>query len=233
LESLGACALDEVKLDEARACFDEGLRVAGEDDLLGARMLLGLANHELQHDRNEEARRLLHDALPRAERGGDRILLGRIANNLGIALFNEGSYADAIGEFRRALEVRRGLGYRHGEVINLHNIGDALLRLGDIARAYASFEQSHDLARSCGWDRAVAMNEVFLLFLRGIRGEEVGAELDRASSACAKLGDRETAITGRWFHARLRSDREGVRAALADADTAGLRGLSRDISATM
>lgn len=232
LESLGALALDEVRLDEARSCFDEGLRVAGNDDLLAARMLLGLANHELQHDHNEEARRILHEALPRAERGGDRILLGRIANNLGIAVFNEGHFHEAITEFRRALEVRRGLGYRHGEVINLHNIGDAMLRLGDIARAYASFEQSHDLARSCGWDRAVVMNEVYLLYLRGLRGEEVSAELSRASAACLKLGDKETALIGRWFGARLLGDRDAIRAVQADADAAGLRGLSREIAAS-
>lgn len=231
LESLGACAVDEVKLDEARAYFDEGLQVAEGDDLLAGRMLLGLANHELQHDRNDDARRYLLEALPLAERGGDRILLGRIINNVGIALFNEGRHAEALAEFRRALEVRRGLGYRHGEVINLHNIGDALMRLGDVPRAYASFEQSHDLARACGWDRAVAMNEVFLLFLRGLRGEDVIADLERAGATCARLGDRETALTGRWFVARLRNDHASIEAVLADAKNAGLRGLSRDIAA--
>jgi class 3 adenylate cyclase/tetratricopeptide (TPR) repeat protein len=239
LEGLGTLALDEGRIEEARACFEEGLRVAGEDRGLAARMLLGLANHALRRDDNAGALASLREAMPFAEAAADRILLGRIVNNVGIVHFNEGRYPEALDEFRRALQVRQGLGYRFGEVVNLHNIGDAWLKIGDLPRAYASFEQSRDLARDCGWEKGVVMNEVFLSYLRGLRGEAVTEELERACAAATRLADRETAIMGRWFLARLFAARRDpaadrlVRAVEAEAREAGLAGLARQISAEM
>jgi tetratricopeptide (TPR) repeat protein len=200
-------------------------------------MLLGLANHALRRDDNAAALGMLREAMPLAEIAGDRILLGRIVNNVGIVHFNEGRYAEALEEFKRALQVRQGLGYRFGEVVNLHNVGDTWLRLGDAARAYASFEQSRDLARECGWERGMVMNDVFLSYLRGLRGEPVGEAIERAAGQAERLGDRETAITGRWFLARLFAARQDpaaerlLRAAEAEAKEAGLAGLARQIAA--
>jgi tetratricopeptide (TPR) repeat protein len=227
LEALGAAALDEGRHDEARQLYEEGLHVAGDDRGLAARMLLGLANHALQRDDNASARQLLAEARPLAEGAQDRILLGRIVNNLGIANLNEGRHQEALADFRRALELRRGLGYRHGEAINLHNIGDAWLRLRDPGRAWASFEQSRDVAREAGWERGVAMNDVYLGYLRGLRGEDVGLALQRAAATAQRLGDREIAITGQYFLARLASDTGGIAAARAAALEAGFDGLAR------
>jgi tetratricopeptide (TPR) repeat protein len=112
-----------------------------------------------------------------------RILLGRILNNIGIAHLNEGRNNEALDEFRRALSVRQGLGYRVGEVVNLHNMGDTWLRIGDVARAYASFEQSRELARDCGWERGTVMNDVFLAYLRFA-----------PSPGSVKLGDHGTVV---------------------------------------
>jgi hypothetical protein len=80
------------------------------------------------------------------------------------------------------------------------------------------------------------MNDVFLAYLRGIRGEEVGDELERAVKAATRLGDREMAIQGRWFLARLSQQRHDpagdrlLRAAEAEARAAGLQGLARQIA---
>ena len=237
LESLGALALDEGRVDEGRAAYEEGLRVAGEDRALAARMLLGLASHALRRDDNAGAMDLLRQAQPLAEGAVDRILLGRILNNIGIAHLNEGRNNEALDEFRRALSVRQGLGYRVGEVVNLHNMGDAWLRIGDVARAYASFEQSRELARDCGWERGTVMNDVFLAYLRGVRGDDVGAELEHAGTAAGRLGDRETAVQARWLLAKLLlAKREPgadrlVRAVETEAREAGLAALSREIGA--
>lgn len=237
LEALGGMALDEARIDDARAAYDEGLRVAGEDRALAARMLLGLASHALRRDDNAAAAALLREALPHAESAGDRILLGRILNNFGVASLNEGRLSDALEEFRRALQVRQGLGYRVGEVVNLHNMGDTWRRLGDAARAYASFEQSRELARECGWERGQVMNDVFLAYLRGVRGEDATAALERAGAAAGRLGDKEMAVTARWLLARLArthgdpsADRL-ARAAEADAREAGLAALLREMGA--
>ncbi len=236
LEALGALSLEEGRAEEGRCHYEEGLRVAGEDRGLAARMLLGLATHQLRRDDNQGALELLRQALPYAEIAGDRILLGRIVNNIGIAHFNEGRYHDALEEFRRALQVRQGLGYRFGEVVNLHNIGDALVRIGDLARAYASFEQSRELARECGWERGMVMNDVFLAYLRGVRGEEAAEGLEKAGAWASRLGDREMAVQARWLLARLLVTQKDpaadrlLRIVEVEAREAGLVGILKEMA---
>lgn len=227
LEVLGALELDAGEVEEARRIYEKGLAAAGERGDLAARMLLGLANHAARRGDNDAARELLERALPHADRSGDRVLLGRVINNIGIALLDSGRPAEALLEFRRALEIRRGLGYRPGEVVNLHNIGDALLRLGDHARAWASFEQSRDLSRECAWDRGVVMNEVFLHYLRGVRGESVAADLAAVGAEAARLGEAESALTARWFTARLAGDVPAARAVAEQAAADGFPNLAR------
>ena len=145
-------------------------------------------------------------------------------------------YHDALEEFRRALQVRQGLGYRFGEVVNLHNIGDAWVRIGDIARAYASFEQSRELARESGWERGMVMNDVFLAYLRGLRGEDVTDALEKAGAAAARLGDREMTVQARWLLARLLQDRRDpnadrmLRAVESEAREAGLVGILKEMA---
>jgi tetratricopeptide (TPR) repeat protein len=231
LEALGALVLDEGEVEQARAIFQRGLAAAGENRALAARMMLGLANHALRSGDPSTAVRLLQEALPSAEAAGDRVLVGRIVNNIGIALIDDGKVAEALTEFRRALELRRGLGYRTGEVINLHNIGDALLRLGDHAHAWAAFEQSRELARECAWDRGVVLNDVFLVYLRGVRGEAVEVELTRAEALADKLGEPEAAFTARWFRARLVNDSARILQIAEEARAAGFATLARQIEA--
>jgi serine/threonine protein kinase/predicted ATPase len=230
LEALGASALDEGSPDEARMHFEEGLKAAGQDHALVARMQLGLASRARATGDLEASLGLLQDALQRAEAVGDRIVTGRIVNNIGIARFDQGAYPEALAEFRRALEIRRGLGYRIGEVVNLHNIADTWLRMGDLAHAYASFEQSRDVAKDAGWDRGVAMNEVYLLYVRGLRGDAVGPELEAAGGRADSLGDRESAITARAFAARLGKDGAALAAAAAEARAAGFDRLANEIA---
>lgn len=232
LEVLGQLSLDEGEVDEARAFYEQGLTAAGDRGDLAARMLLGLANHAARNGEHEAGRELLERALPHAERSGDRVLLGRVINNIGIAWLDAGHPAEALAEFRRALELRRGLGYRPGEVINLHNIGDTLLRMGDLGRAWAAFEQSRELAKECAWDRGVVMNDVFLHYLRGVRGEEVLPLLEADAALANKLGEREMAYTARWCLLRLKGDTAGALDLAAECATAGFPTLARQIRET-
>ena len=238
-DALGAHAQEEGRIDDATAIYAEGLRVAGDDGALAARMQLGLANLALRRDDPDAALALLDEALPRATVAGDRILAGRIVNNRGLVLMARSRPAEALVEFQRALELREGLGYRFGELINLHNIGDAWLRCGNLAHAWAAFERSRELARESGHERGVVMNDVFLLYLRGLRGETVVPDLEKASAAARRLGDPETALTARLFALRLMM-REGTAAvgALLDslqeeARALGLVGLLREMNEEM
>jgi len=235
LEALGTHALDDGRHDDAAAIYAEGLALAGDSPGLLARMQLGLANHALRRDDLDGALSLLGEALPGAEAAGDRILLGRILNNLGLVHFSRGRYDLALADFRRALEARQGLGYRQGEVVNMHNIGDAHLRLGNLGHAWAAFEKSRETAAECGYERGVVMNDVFLLYLRGLRGEEVAAELDRAGAKAGRLGEAEIALTARWLQARLYARAGDPRAeeltaqVAADALQAGLVSFAREM----
>lgn len=237
LESLGAQALDENRHAEAAELFAEGMRLAGDQPGLAARIQLGLANHALRRDDLDTAVALLEEALPRAHAAGDRILAGRILNNLGLVHFSRGRYDLALHEFRRSLAAREGLGYRVGEVVNLHNIGDAHLRLGNVAHAWASFEKSREIAVECGYERGVVMNDVFLAYLRGLRGEDVATALEKAGQKARRLGDQEIALTARWFLARLLArsgDGRGdalLEAVATEAVASGLVSFAREIQA--
>jgi tetratricopeptide (TPR) repeat protein len=218
-------------VDEARLLFARGLEAAGERGDLAARMTLGLANHSLRRGEPARALDLLREALPHAERAGDRVLTGRIVNNIGIALLDAGRPEAALAEFRRALELRRGLGYRTGEVINLHNIGDTYLRMGEVARAFASFEQSRELAKECAWERGVVMNEPYLAYLRGLGGEDVIPELAATANAAVRIGELDSALTARWFSAKLRQQPSEIRVVHAEAVAAGFANLAALIAA--
>lgn len=226
-EELGALALEENRIDRAQAAWEEGRALAGDDAELVARMLLATSRHALRRDDHAHAELLLREALANAERAGDRVLLGRIVNNLGVVHVFAGRFEEAIAEFRRALDARSGLGYRHGEVVNHHNIGDASFRLGDLARAWSSFEQSRELARACDWERGVAMNDVYLAYLRGLRGETVQDDLADAGARASRSGDRESALLAEAFAAALEGAERRLALALEEARRAGLSDLLR------
>ncbi len=235
LEALGGLALEEGRVSEAHERYAEGLIAAGADPALAARIYVGQAAEALRLDDMDTAESVLRVALPLAEAGGDRILQGRVLNNLGLSAFQRSNFADALVWFRRALDVRAGLGYRQGEVVNLHNIGDAWMRLGDEGRAYAAFEESREVAKCSGLTRFVVMNDVYLCYLRALRAEPgAEVELGRASAGCKQFGDTDTALMGRLFLARLAGRRgedvSGTIAAVAEeARRLGLRGLGREI----
>ncbi|HND32081.1 MAG TPA: hypothetical protein PLA94_18885, partial [Myxococcota bacterium] len=143
--------------------------------------------------------------------------------------YQEQRYLEALEQFGKALELRQGLGYRWGEVVNHHNIGDAWLATGNHANAYAAFEQSRDLAKEVAWERGVVMNEVFLWYLRGLRGEPVLPELDRLNGLAKRLGDRETAIVASFLSADIKQSRDLLQLAQNEAEQAGFAALASRI----
>ncbi|MCB9793249.1 MAG: protein kinase [Alphaproteobacteria bacterium] len=241
LESLGSLACDRGEYASAEASLTEALELAGDDDHLAAIANLGLGTRFWRSGDAERALERLEFARAHAEAANDPILLGRVVNNLGIVHHAGGRFDRALAYFREALELRRGTGYRPGVVINLHNIGDALLRLGERGRAYAAFQRSRDAALEVGLSRGVAMNEIYLGYLDGVRGDARGLEMLRGAIAAAeKLGDVETALTGRWLEGRvlraLGQDEEAeacLYGALERARGIGAEWIARDIEADL
>ncbi len=75
----------------------------------------------------------------------------------------------------RAIEYARGLGLSYEVAVNLHNLGDFLIRLSDFPRAYGAIRQSVALCDECAFDRLGSQNRMFLAFLDGVAGDP-GAE---------------------------------------------------------
>jgi predicted ATPase len=200
------------RADEATACFQLALELAGSDERLGAAALLGLASRQRRDAELESSQALLEEAMDKAERVDDPILLARIVNTLGTVHYHAGKFDDAIAAFRRSLVSRERIGHRPGMVVNLHNIGDAHLRQGRFDQAWTALSRSQEMAVEIGWEKGEMMNAGFLAFLEGLRAIDTGraeeaegclGAIDRAAAKAAELGDLEMQVTTCWLKGRL------------------------------
>ena len=116
-------------------------------------------------------------------------------------------------------------GYNGEVFINLHNIGDVLLRQGEMERAYQYFDESLELARALGWLGGQAMNQVYLGFLQEWWGEEGGTlVLEEAIEDAKTSGVSDAVAQGKVFLARLaerRGDQELCDSLLVEAEALG------------
>jgi eukaryotic-like serine/threonine-protein kinase len=222
--------------ERAEELLRDAAELAGDDEGLVARSKLGLANRYLRDDRPQVAWQLLMQARDSARDSGDRILLGRVLNNLGIARYTLDDHEGALEWFRKALEVRRGSGYSQGLVINLHNIGDSHLRLGEHGKAHAAFSEALERAREVGLERSVVLNQACLEYLAGLQGDEqAAARMDACEASARKLGDTQAALSVRLMQGRLlvrSGDERGgqmLREALDEAVSVGHAWLARDL----
>ena len=152
-----------------------------------------------------------------------------------------GRYDEALKHYRDALQIREGIGYRIGAVINLHNIGDVHFKLGDSARAWASFKKSMDLAASSGFDQGVVLNEAYIAYLEGQQGDEkAGERLVALADKADRLAQNETRVSSRWLlgrHKMDRGDESGARLAweegIALANELNAPQLAKDLEASL
>ena len=119
----------------------EGFDAAG--DLAGvARARLRLAMLHAARGETERARGLLAEAAPDL---GEADHVDRLVLQGGLALFG-GQASEAIAHYEAALAVARARGDRPAEARALHNMGVCWTRLGDDARALASYDAGLALA---------------------------------------------------------------------------------------
>ena len=76
--------------------------------------------------------------------------------------------------------MARALGLTYEVMVNLHNLGDVLVRLDDLPRAYGAFQQSLALCDECGFERLANHNRMFLAYLDGVQGDGRRREAARA-----------------------------------------------------
>jgi tetratricopeptide (TPR) repeat protein len=203
-------AFEQGKNAEAEALWQQALAHAIGDPAAEARCEIGLANRYLRNGRYDEAGPLLDRALIAVRSVDDRILEGRVLNNLGLMYSWAGKHQEALGCYRQSLEVREGMGYLRGVVVNHHNIADTHFQLGDWARAHVSFERSRDLARDMGWEHGISLNEVYLAYIEASQDNSDVTAILAATETARALGDAEITTTGGWLAGRFLAEQDRI-----------------------
>ena len=70
-----------------------------------------------------------------------------------------------------AVDMARKEGLTYEVAVNLHNLGDILVRLDDLARAFGAIKQSLALCEESGFERLASHNRMFLSFLDAAAGD--------------------------------------------------------------
>ncbi|MBI2389012.1 MAG: protein kinase [Deltaproteobacteria bacterium] len=81
-------------------------------------------------------------------------------------------WVDGAACSEKAAELAREAGLLYETAINIHNLGDCRMRLGDKPGAYAALQQSLALAEEGGHDRLAAINRAPIAYLDGLAGDE-------------------------------------------------------------
>ncbi len=119
----------------------------------------------------------------------------------------------------KAIDMARPLGLSYEVAINLHNLGEFLIRLGDFPRAYGAIRQSVGLCDEFGFERLASQNRMFLAFLDGVAGDQDAEGTLRHGIRYAEANDYTwDAINGRWLLAQLFLRRGAVAAARGEFD---------------
>ncbi len=243
LEALAILHDESGQNEAAGECLQQARSLASQDVQLMGRVWLALARPALRVGDQVRGRALLDEALDCARKAGNRILEGKVHNNIGYLDFGAGRYDAALERFEAARQIREGLGYRRGAAINLHNIGDTRYRMGEFGRAFAAFTDSRAIAERLGWRRGMVMNDLFLAHLKLRRADPQSSAFEELLEQhlalieqARSLGDLETSVTGRLLLARglRRAGRSEAAArelerALREAERLDARVLARDL----
>jgi eukaryotic-like serine/threonine-protein kinase len=127
----------------------------------------------------------------------------------------------------RAIDLARSLGLSYEVAINLHNLGEFLIRLNDFPHAYGAIRQSIALCDECGFERLGSQNRMFLAFLDGVAGDTEAEGTLRQGIRYAESNDYTwDVINGRLLLAWLFQRRGAIAAARSEFDA--LRDMSRE-----
>jgi Flp pilus assembly protein TadD len=161
--------------------FEEVAKIDTEDVVRAHRTLMGLALAYAASGAEFRARAAIASAEKLAPPEDLALSCERAKLAQLVAFFNR-DFVGAIEAGERAVELARQAGLAYEVAINLHILGEALLRNGELPRAYASFQQSTALCEEIAEDRLRAHNRSFLAYLDAVSNQE-GAYATLADSA--------------------------------------------------
>lgn len=233
-------ALAELAL--RRGEFAEALERIAAATELGAgsareqhRMLLTSAQALASTDRFDEAFAALKSAAEVAT-PSDAALACQRARTRAVVCGFCGDWQGCADASEEAAEQGREAGLIREVAANLHNLGEASIRLGDLARGYAALQSSLSLAEGASLQRIANFDRLLLAYLDALddlpRADEIFEE--RLSEA-TRRGWTLDRLTGRYLLGKLmarRGDRERARRELEAVRDQALcaenRPLSRD-----
>ncbi|MCX5736920.1 MAG: hypothetical protein NTZ61_00185, partial [Proteobacteria bacterium] len=133
-------------------------------------------------------------------------------------------YEATVDTATRARDLAKEYGLVHEAAVNAHNIGDALVRLGDSKRAFASLRYSFELSRDHGFDSLMMSNLRILGFIDAMRfgSDEGRRHVVQANEFDAAKGYVWHLLQGRYYLAMI----DQARGMTEDSRT-GLRELLR------
>lgn len=213
-------AIRQGEFKRALAAIEQSRRFPSADDAEAHRRLVSEAQALAGAGQHDEAL----GALDRAEKlagADDGVESHERAKVRALIHGFRGEWQRCAEASAEAAEQARSLGLSAELAIDLHNQGDALLRLGDHPRAFTALMASLSAAERAHADRLVNLNRMLLAYLEAISGS------DAAKSALLQAMERADrqkwtwdALAGRTLHARIlakRGDKDSARRELLAA----------------
>jgi serine/threonine protein kinase/tetratricopeptide (TPR) repeat protein len=116
-----------------------------------------------------------------------------------ILYFTRDFHASAAAS-ERSVDLARAAGLSYEVALNLHNMGDALIWLGNFARAHVAFRQSMATCEEFGYARLLMHDRMYLTFLEADKGRDDAVETLRELIAHALVkGYTWDALNGRYL----------------------------------
>jgi tetratricopeptide (TPR) repeat protein len=170
---LSDALLVEIEIAGRAGDFARARRVVERMESLGAvsssRALLAVSYIRAATGDLGSALRAIDEA-ERLDRPDDLMAAAMREKQRVLAYFYARDYRAAIEASPRAIDLARSAGLRYDAASNLHNLGDACRRLGDLPRAYAALTDSKEAAEVLGSERLVTLNRIHLAYLDGVSG---------------------------------------------------------------
>jgi tetratricopeptide (TPR) repeat protein len=182
----------------------EALSMAGADDPAeDHQILMGLALSQAAGGERQRAFESLERAATLATADDVVHVAERARMDLLVRCFT-GDFEGAADTGMRAVDLARHAGLPYEAAVALHFLGEALLRQGDLPRAYAMLQQSSSVCDEIGDERLRIHNRSFLSYLDALRGKSGadGALEESITYACAH-GYAWDEADGRYLLAEL------------------------------
>lgn len=145
-------------LDEARACYDEALDLAGggRHDAVRVRALNGLGTLARAVGDWDTAKELFEQCLTVPGAHDDPRVRAQVLNNLAVVRLGENDTAAAAALLGESVALKRTLRDRPGIAVTLINLGAVACEQGALDRAEAYYIEALDLHDELGSERGVA-----------------------------------------------------------------------------